>query len=130
MRRRINVRSLALAAVVLPLLASAAFAQRIDNSALANGIAFGSPPTATGTCPINTQVGGNTAGSFKANGACAGGTVILTFSIAAPNGYICTAHDLTTPADLMEQTAYGTASCTLTGSMANADLVTFEARGF
>lgn len=93
-------------------------------------IMLGSVPTPTGTCAINNQVGGNTAGSFKANGACAAGTVILTFAATAPNGYVCSAHDMTTPADAMNQTAYSTTSCTLTGTMASADQVTFSATGF
>jgi hypothetical protein len=93
-------------------------------------VAGGSTPTATGTCPINTQLGGNTAGSFKANGACASGTVILTFAFTATNGWACDAHDLTTTADLMNQTAYTTTTATFTGTMANADLVTFKCRAF
>jgi hypothetical protein len=95
-----------------------------------NMAAGGSPPTPTGTCPINTQVGGNTTGSFQANGACAAGTVILTFSATAPHGWYCEANDLTTMADAMKQSAYSTTSCTFTGTMASADLVTFNARAF
>lgn len=90
----------------------------------------GSTPTGTGSCPINTQLGGNTAGSFKANGACAAGTVILTFAFTAPVGWACDTHDLTTPTDLMNQTAYTTTTATFTGTMANADLVTFKCRAF
>jgi hypothetical protein len=93
-------------------------------------IANGSVPTPTGSCAINTQLGGNTAGSFKANGACAAGTVILTFATTAPNGWFCTAHDLTTVADAMNQTAYSTTACTFTGTMVSADLVTFNAVAF
>ena len=97
----------------------------------ANGtIATGSAPTAMGTCPINTQVGGNTAGTFAANGACASGTVILTFATTAPHGWVCNATDQTTGADTMKQTASSATSCTLTGTMASADVVGFQATGF
>ena len=58
---------------------------------------IGSAPSGSGTCAINTQSGGNTAGFFQANGACISGTVILTFAKSAPHGYICDAHDETTP---------------------------------
>lgn len=93
-------------------------------------VAGGSPPTATGTCAINNQLGGNTGGSFKANGACAAGTVILTFTKAVTNGFACEAHDLTTPADTLNPTAYSTTSITFTGTMASSDLVTFNCTGF
>lgn len=92
--------------------------------------AGGSAPTATGACAINTQLGGNTAGSFKANGVCSASTVILTFANTAANGWSCDAHDLTTPADLMNQTAYTTTTATFTGTMANLDLVTFKCTAF
>lgn len=93
-------------------------------------VASGSVPTPSGTCSVNTQTGGNTAGTFKANGGCAGGTVILTFSATAPTGYVCDAHDQTTPADLMNQTANSTTSVTLTGTMANLDVVAFKCMAF
>jgi hypothetical protein len=93
-------------------------------------LAGGAVPTPTGTCAINTQLGGNLAGSFKANGACAAGTVILTFAKAATNGFACDIHDLTTPADALNQTAYGTASATFTGTMVTSDLVAFKCEGF
>lgn len=97
---------------------------------LGASVAGGSAPAASGTCTINTQVGGNTAGSFKANGACAAGTVILTFSATAPNGYVCDAQDETTSADTVKQTAHGTNSVTFTATMANADVIVFKCIGF
>ncbi len=93
-------------------------------------VSRGPRPTASGTCAINTPVGGATAGSFKANRACSAGTVILTFSVGAPNGWTCEAHDLTTPANALNETAYTPTGCTLSGSMAASDLVTFSAVGF
>jgi hypothetical protein len=92
----------------------------------------GSAPTNSGTCAINTQVGGNTAGSFKASGACAGGTVILTFATPAPNDWVCEAFDATTPADTLKQsnTSASTTSATFTATMASGDLVRFHCTAF
>ncbi len=90
----------------------------------------GTVPTPTGTCAINTQLGGNTAGSFKANGACASGTIILAMWATATNGYACTASDLTTPANAIKQTAYSTTSATFAATMAASDLVTFNCVAF
>lgn len=97
---------------------------------VANTFFLGSPPTASGTCAVNTQTGGQQAGTFKANGACAGGTVILTFALTTANGYSCSAHDQTTVADLMNQTASTTTTATFTGTMASLDVVNFTCIGF
>jgi hypothetical protein len=95
-----------------------------------NPLAGGTAPTASGSCAINTQVGGQMGGSFKAGGACSGGTVILTFAGAAPNGYACDAHDLSTPANSMNVTSYSPRSVTFTGKMAARDLIVFKCIGF
>ena len=92
--------------------------------------ANGSAPTASGSCSVNTQTGGNTAGTFKANGACAAGTVILTFATTQPTGWVCDTHDQTTVADLMNQTANTTTSVTFSGNMAANDVVAFKCMGF
>jgi hypothetical protein len=93
-------------------------------------IAKGSPPTLSGTCAANTQVGGNTAGTFKANGACVAGTVILTFATTAPNGWVCDTHDMTTPTNLLNQTASTATSVTFTGAMTSLDVVAFKCMAF
>ncbi len=93
-------------------------------------ILTGSTPTASGSCSVNTQTGGNTAGTFKANGACAAGTVILTFAATAANGWACDAHDQTTTADAMNQTASSTTSVTFTGSMVSLDVVAFKCAAY
>lgn len=95
-------------------------------------VAGGSVPVASGTCAVKSQVGGEQTGSFVANGACAGGTVILTFVTTAPNDWRCTAADATNPNDLVRQTnmTASTTSCTLTATMANNDLVRFSAQAF
>jgi hypothetical protein len=91
-------------------------------------ISGGTKPVNSGTCLINTQLGGAAAGSFKANGACAG-TLVFTMP-AAPNGWTCDAHDLTTPADLISQTSYGVAQAAFAATMAASDLATFRCAGF
>lgn len=93
-------------------------------------VSNGSAPTASGTCPVNSQVGGNTAGTFAANGACSGGTVILTFAQSAPHGWACNAHDLTTPADGIAITSSTTTTATFTGTLANSDVTSFECRAY
>jgi hypothetical protein len=93
-------------------------------------IAGGSAPTGTGTCAISVQTGGNTAGKFQAGNACAiGTTVILTFATTAPTGYVCDAHDQTTPTVIFDQTANTTTAATFTtrGAITGAaDAVVFK----
>lgn len=91
-------------------------------------VAANSPPTLTGTCTTGSQAGGNTAGKFTAT--CTAQTVILTFATTAPAGWTCNANDNTTPADNLRQTSYTTTSCTLTGTTAASDAVTFSAIGW
>jgi hypothetical protein len=91
-------------------------------------IRTGSVPTLTGTCTTGSQVGGNTAGKFTAT--CTAQTVIMTFATTAPTGWTCDAHDNTTPADALNQTAYSTTSCTLTGTTVAGDVITFHAVGW
>ena len=96
-------------------------------------VATGSAPTASGTCAIYAQVGGNTAGSFKFNGACsAAGTVILTFATTAPTGWACSATDMTTPADPLPETAYSTTAATFkaTAGASSADQAVFACTAF
>jgi hypothetical protein len=88
-------------------------------------IAGGSAPALTGTCTTSTQVGGNTAGSFAAT--CTAQTVILTFATTAPHGYVCNTHDITTVADVLNQTATSTTSCTVSGTTVASDVILFNA---
>ena len=85
----------------------------------------GSTPTLTGTCTTASQTGGNTAGTFTAT--CTSQTVIITFGFTAPNGWSCNAHDLTTPADTLNQTSSAAGSCTLTGTTVATDTISFNA---
>jgi hypothetical protein len=91
----------------------------------------GSSPTNTGSCAINTQVGGNIAGTFHANGACVAGTIILGFATTAPNGWACFATDRTTPADAVNQSASSATSATFgTVTMVASDVVQFSCAAY
>ena len=97
-------------------------------------IGGGSAPTSSGTCPINTQAGGNAIGSFKLNGACASGTVILTFATTAPHDWACFATDATTIATTISQnnTTASTTTATLkfNATGATGDLIRFNCAAF
>lgn len=88
----------------------------------------GSAPTLSGTCTSGTQHGGNTAGDFLAT--CTAQTVILTFATTAPTGWVCAAKDTTTVADVMNQTASSTTTCTLTGTTVASDKIIFTAMAY
>ena len=93
-------------------------------------VASGTAPTNSGSCAITTQLGGPTAGSFKASGACPAGTYILALGQTSANGWACSASDLTTVADTVQETAYTTSSVTFKATTANNDLITFSCTGF
>lgn len=96
--------------------------------AISNGTKF----TISG-CSAGTTVGGATAGSFLSGttGAC---TVVITMNgatgLTAPNGWSCHAADLTTPANLISQSASSTTTCTVTGTTFTGDTIQFLAIGF
>lgn len=89
--------------------------------------ATGTTFTASG-CSNGTLVGGATAGSYNSGttGAC---TVVITLPTAA-NGWACHASDITTPANLIAQSAKTTTSCTLTGTTVTGDTIVFSAMGY
>jgi hypothetical protein len=95
--------------------------------ATAGFAAGGSAPGLTGSCTTSTQVGGATAGTFKAT--CTAQTVIVALP-TAPNGWVCTATDETTVADTLKQTATATNSCTFTGTTVAADVIGFTATAY
>ena len=84
-------------------------------------------------CSAGTTVGGATAGSFLSGttGAC---TVVITLNGAtgatALNGWTCGASDLTTPANLIAQSASSTTTCTITGTTVSGDKIQFLAMAF
>lgn len=93
---------------------------------------YGTKFTITG-CAAGTTVGGATAGSFVSGttGAC---TVVITMAgangMTAANGWSCQASDLTTPANLIAQSASSTTTCTITGTTVTGDLIHFLAVAF
>jgi hypothetical protein len=84
-------------------------------------------------CSAGTTVGGPTAGSFV-SGTTGNCTVVITLNgaigMTAPNGWACHAADLTTPANLISQSAASTTTCTVTGVTVSGDLLQFLAIGF
>ena len=80
------------------------------------------------TCTtITTNVGGAWAGSFKCTGSTGSSTVVITPG-TAPHGWACDAYDNTT-ANVLRQTAYGTTSCTISGTVTSNDVITFKSDG-
>lgn len=98
------------------------------NGVISNGTKF----TISG-CSAGTTVGGATAGTFASgtSGAC---TVVITpngaTGITAPNGWTCAAEDLTTPANLISQSASSATTCTVTGTTVTGDTISFLAMAF
>lgn len=83
--------------------------------------------TASG-CSNGTLVGGATAGQFASGttGVC---TVTITLP-TAPNGWSCAASNRTTTANLIQQSASSTTSCTVTGTTVTGDVIGFLALGY
>lgn len=98
--------------------------QSTFTSAIVSG---GTKFTASG-CSNTTTVGGATAGSFHSgtSGTC---TVVITLP-ASTNGWSCTAADITTPADVVNQSGSATNSCTVSGTTVSGDVIVFSALGF
>jgi hypothetical protein len=93
-------------------------------------VSGGTRPVNSGSCAINTQVGGMSTGSFRAAGACASnGTIILSMPAAAnaPTGWRCGADDMTTPTNSLKETAYTPTSITFTAltGLAASDQIAF-----
>jgi hypothetical protein len=97
-------------------------------------IASGITPITFGSCPITAQVGGSTSGSFTLSGACASGTVILTFATTAPNDWACFATDATTVATTISQNnataSATTATLKFNATGASGDLIRFNCTAF
>jgi hypothetical protein len=89
-------------------------------------IASGSSPTTAGSCPTDTQVGGNTRGTLQLNGNCAAGTIVLTLAATAPNGWYCTAIDRTNPTNVFINTSSSATAATFTGTGSNNDVIAFD----
>lgn len=84
----------------------------------------------TSGCSVSATTGGATAGTMTSGttGAC---TVVITMNgatgLTAQNGWSCTASDLTTPANLVSQSAVSATTCTITGTTVSGDVLTFHA---
>lgn len=80
-------------------------------------------------CALTAAVGGSWAGKFNSGttGAC---TVTITFPDTANTGWTCDAHDTTTVADVINQTAFTTTTATISGTTASGDVITWKCVGF
>ena len=88
--------------------------------------------TGTGACltaDITTQTGGSWAGSAKCTNTTGASTFTITPGTTAPNGWNCNGtKDMTTPANILNQTSNSATSCTLTASSITAnDIIVFSA---
>jgi F5/8 type C domain-containing protein len=91
---------------------------------VSNGATF-----TTSGCSATLPVGGATAGSYTSgtSGTC---TVVVTPGVAAPHGWACKATDLTTPADVITQTATTLSTFTFSGTTVSADVINFSCTGY
>jgi parallel beta-helix repeat protein len=86
--------------------------------------------TGTGACTtITTQAGGAWAGSAKCTGSTGASTFIITPGTTAPNGWSCSASDITT-ANAQRQSASSATACTISGTVNTNDVLTFQAVAF
>lgn len=109
------------------------FVARGDGMTFTNGFAsFGTKFTASG-CSNSATVGGATAGQLASGttGAC---TIVITMNgatgLTATNGWACHASNLTTPGNIIQQTATSTTTCSITGVTVTGDTITFSAEGY
>jgi len=91
-------------------------------------VSGGALPALSGCATISASVGGASAGKFTTSGTSC--NLTITFSSAAPNGWYCTANDITTSADKVVQTATTTTSCTFAGTTVAADVIVWNAVGY
>jgi len=97
-----------------------------DNLVYPNGFSLGGSLQSSGTTPVVTgtgacatitnTVGGPLAGSFKCTGVTGAASVTITFTLSTSLGWFCAANDLTTRANLLQQTAQTITSCVLTAT--------------
>lgn len=104
----------------------------LGTAEFAGAISAGTKFTLSG-CSADTTVGGAIAGKFTSHttGTC---TVVLTLNgatgLTAPNGWHCHADNLTTPANLISESASTATTCTVTGTTVTGDVISFSAMGF
>jgi len=97
-------------------------------STAAGTISGGTTFTITSGCGTpGALTGGAATGSFAAGQT---GCVPIIALPTAPHGWACWANDITHPADVFTQTAKSTASCTLSATVTNADVIVFHAEAY
>lgn len=93
-------------------------------------VSSGSPPSVSGACAISSQIGGNSAGAFVTASACPSSSFTFTFFVTAPNGYACSATDMTTAANSVRQTSFTTTTATFAINSSANDNFTFRCSAF
>jgi hypothetical protein len=102
--------------------------QIVTGAVVAGG--SGSELSGTGACAtITKQLGAALGGSFKCMGRSGESAAVIKLPMAAPNGWSCSASDITT-ANVLRQTAFSTTTCTIGGIVNSDDILTFSAVGF
>lgn len=91
---------------------------------ISNSTAF---TVASGCGTVGSLVGGGTTGKFTAGQTSCIPVINLP---TAPNGWICSARDITHPADTFTQTAYSINSATLSATVTSADVILINCNGF
>lgn len=95
------------------------------------GVIVGGPTFSASGCSNTSLVGGITAGSFHSgvSGTCTA-TITIGATQTAPHGWACHANDLTTPADVISQTATAAGTATFSGTTVSGDVVNFYCVGY
>jgi len=75
-------------------------------------------------CSLAGAVGGAAAGQFTSGSTSC--TVTITPGITAPNGFYCSAHDLTAPTNTLSETATTTTACTISGTVGSGDTIVWQ----
>jgi hypothetical protein len=134
-----------LASLAYPNSANSCYAtQWVYNTVEAKAIMSGGPIYSNngGLVPITVGAGCGTVASVNggfSNGSSAvvsftaGQTScipVITSNLTAPHGWDCSAHDVTTPADTLTQTASTTTSCTVSGTVAASDQILVRLTAF
>lgn len=88
------------------------------------------PDFAAGTCAATVIYATSLSGKFSANGACGGGTIVITFPITANHGYNCQATNRTNASRILSQIDPDTIStATLSGTLNSGDIISYICLG-
>lgn len=108
--------------------AGALSAGKITSNAVLVSGGTGAALTGTGACvTVGTQKGGAFAGQATCTGSTGASTFIITPGSTSPNGWSCSASDLTTAANILRQSVVSQTSCTIAGTVNGSDVLTFLA---